>query len=70
MDEMGGARSTHRGDENYIQNFSQNNLKGTECGGPGHRWEDNINIDITEIGCENVDYIHLVQDRDEWWAPS
>jgi ribosome biogenesis protein Nip4 len=30
------------------------------------RWEDNIRMDLREIGWEDVDWIHLVQDRDQW----
>jgi hypothetical protein len=32
------------------------------------RWEDNIRIDLWEIGWEGVDRMHLVQDRDQWRA--
>jgi len=32
------------------------------------RWEDNIRMDIREIGWECVDWIHLDQDRDKWRA--
>jgi hypothetical protein len=35
-------------------------------GKPGRRWKDNIKIDLREIGLKDVDWIHLVQDRD-WW---
>jgi hypothetical protein len=35
---------------------------------PRRRWEDNIRIDLREIGWEGVDWIHLAQDRDKWWA--
>jgi hypothetical protein len=31
------------------------------------KWEDNIKIDITEIGLEVVDWISVVQYRDRWW---
>jgi hypothetical protein len=37
-------------------------------GRPKHRWEDNIKMDLREIGFGDVDWIHLVQDRDRWWA--
>jgi hypothetical protein len=30
------------------------------------RWEDNIRMDLREIGWEVVDWIHLAQDRDQW----
>ena len=35
---------------------------------PRHRWEDNIKIDLQEVGCGGVDWIELAQDRDMWWA--
>jgi hypothetical protein len=37
-------------------------------GRPRCIWEHNINIDLKEIGWEGVDWIHLAQDRDHWWA--
>jgi hypothetical protein len=37
-------------------------------GRPRCRWEDNIKMDLREIGFGNVDWIHLAQDRDRWWA--
>jgi hypothetical protein len=27
---------------------------------------DNIKIDLREIGCDGVDWVDLVQDRDQW----
>jgi hypothetical protein len=30
------------------------------------RWEDNTKMDIQEVGCEDMDWIDLVQDRDRW----
>jgi hypothetical protein len=33
-----------------------------------YRWEDNIRIDIREIGWEVVDWIHLAQDRNQLQA--
>jgi cytochrome c biogenesis protein CcdA len=32
------------------------------------RWEDNIKMDLWEIGFGDVDWIHLAQDRDRWRA--
>jgi hypothetical protein len=29
---------------------------------------DNIRIDLREIVWEGVDWMHLAQDRDQWWA--
>jgi len=33
---------------------------------PRHRWEDNIKMDLQEVGCGGLDWIDLVQDRDSW----
>ena len=32
------------------------------------RWEDNIKMDLQEVGCGGMDWIDLVQDGDRWWA--
>jgi hypothetical protein len=37
-------------------------------GGPRRRWEDNINMDLQEMGCGGMDWIELAQDRDRWRA--
>jgi hypothetical protein len=31
-------------------------------------WEDNIRIDLKELGCGGLDWIELAQDRDRWRA--
>jgi hypothetical protein len=37
-------------------------------GRPRCRWEDNIKMDLQEVGCGGMDWIGLVQDRDRWRA--
>jgi hypothetical protein len=37
-------------------------------GRPRSRWEDNISMDIWEIGFGDVDWIHWALDRDRWRA--
>ena len=32
-------------------------------GRPRRRWEDNIKMDVQEVGCEDMDWIKLAQDR-------
>jgi hypothetical protein len=32
------------------------------------RWEDNIKMDLQEVGCGGVDCIDLAEDRDRWRA--
>jgi hypothetical protein len=31
------------------------------------RWEDNVKMDLQEVGCGGMDWIDLDQDRDRWW---
>jgi hypothetical protein len=37
-------------------------------GRPRRRWEDNIKIDLREVGWGDMDWINLAQDRDRWRA--
>jgi hypothetical protein len=37
-------------------------------GKPRRRLEDNIIIELQEVGCGDVDWIELPQDRDRWRA--
>jgi hypothetical protein len=37
-------------------------------GRPRRRWEDNIKMDLGDIGFGGVDWIHWAQDRDRWRA--
>jgi hypothetical protein len=32
------------------------------------RWEDNIKMDLQEVGCGGMDWIELAQDRERWRA--
>jgi hypothetical protein len=31
-------------------------------------WEDNIKMDLQEVGCGGMDWIELAQDREKWRA--
>jgi len=35
-------------------------------GRPRHRWEENIKMDLQEVGCECVNWIDLAQNKDRW----
>jgi len=37
-------------------------------GRPRRRWEDNIKMDLQEVGCGSMDWIELIQVRDRWRA--
>ena len=37
-------------------------------GRPKHKWEDNIKVDLREVGCGGMDWMKLAQDRDRWRA--
>jgi 3-oxoacyl-ACP reductase-like protein len=37
-------------------------------GRPRHRWEDNVKMDLQELGCVGLDWIELARDRDRWRA--
>ena len=35
-------------------------------GRPRHKWEDNIKVDLQEVGCGGMDWFDLAQHRDRW----
>jgi len=37
-------------------------------GRPKRRWEDNIKMDLQEVGCGETDWFELAQDTDRWRA--
>jgi hypothetical protein len=37
-------------------------------GRPRRSWEDNIKMDLQEVGCGGMDWIDLAQDMDSWRA--
>ena len=39
-----------------------------QLGRPRRRWEDDIKMDLQEVGCGGVDWIELAQDMDRWLA--
>jgi hypothetical protein len=38
-------------------------------GKPRHGWENNIKMDLRQVGLCDVDWIELAEDRDQWSAP-
>jgi hypothetical protein len=47
--------------EKYIKILVEKLERKRQLGRPRRRWEDNIRIDLREIGWEVVDWIHLPQ---------
>jgi hypothetical protein len=35
---------------------------------PRRNWNDNIKMDLQEVGCGGIDWIELAQDKDRWRA--
>jgi hypothetical protein len=61
---MGGACSTYGGEERCIYGFvGKPELRGP-LGRPRRRWEDNIKMDLRDVGWEGMDWIDLAEDRD------
>ena len=41
-------------------------LTGKPLARPRRRWENNIRLDLKEIGINTTDWVHSAQDRDYW----
>jgi hypothetical protein len=54
----------HMGEERGVYRV----LVGRPLGRPRHRWEDNIKLDLREIGINGANWIQLAQDRVQWRA--
>ena len=37
-------------------------------GRPRLRWQDNIKMDLRQVGFDPGDWIALAEDRDQWWT--
>jgi hypothetical protein len=43
-------------------------VKPEENGRLRHRWEDNIKMDLLNVGCRDMDWIEMAQVRERWRA--
>ncbi|KAJ4447311.1 hypothetical protein ANN_09315 [Periplaneta americana] len=59
---MGESRNTYR----VLVGRPEGKKK--PLGRPRRRWEDNIKMDLRELGYDDRDWINLAQDRDQWRA--
>jgi hypothetical protein len=53
---------------NAYRVLARNPEEKKPLGRPRHRWEKNIKMQLTEIGCGDMDCLNLDQDRDQWGA--
>ena len=65
---MGGAGSAYGVDKRRIPVLVGNSEGNRPLWRPRHRWEDNINMDLKEVGFGGMDWIELAQDRARWRA--
>jgi hypothetical protein len=59
---------THGGGERCLQGFGWEARIRRPLGRPRRRWDDNIKMDLREIGIDGANWIQLAQDRVQWWA--
>jgi hypothetical protein len=65
---MDGARTTD-GEHRGVYRVSVRKPEGKRpLGRHRRRWENNIRMDLQQVGCRGVDWIGLYQDRDRWRA--
>jgi hypothetical protein len=62
---MGGTCGTHGEGERCLRGFGWEARRKRPLGRPRCRWEDNIKMDLREIGIDEANCIRLAQDRDQ-----
>jgi len=65
---MGGACDTYEEGRGVYRVLVGRTEEKRPLRRPRCRWEDNIKMDLQEVGCGCVDWIELAQDRDRWRA--
>jgi len=59
----------HMGEERGVHRVLVGKPEGKRpLGRPRYRWEDNIKMDLQEVGGGHGDWMELPQDRDRWRA--
>jgi len=65
---MGGARSRY-GERRGVNRVLVGKSEGKRPRGrPKRRWEDNIKMDLQDVGCGGMDWNELAEDRESWRA--
>jgi len=66
---MDGACRAYGGERSGVDRILVGKPEGKRPHGrPRRRWEDNIKMDLQEVGCGGMDWIELAQDKDSWRA--
>jgi hypothetical protein len=65
---MGGPCSTNGEKRNAYRLLVRKPEGKRPLGRPRHRWVDNIRMHLGEVGCGEVDWIGLAEDRNRWRA--
>jgi hypothetical protein len=65
---MGGACGTYGGQKTCIHGFGGETRGKRQLGRTRRRWENNIKMDLQEVGWGGMDWIDLTQDRESWRA--
>ena len=65
---MSGACGTYGGGERCAQGSGGEKFGKETTGETRSRWEDNIKMDLQEVGGGCGDWMELAQDRDRWRA--
>ena len=64
---MRGACSTY-GERSVYRVLVGKPMRKRRRGRSRRRWEDNIKMDLQEVGCGGTDWIELAQDGERWQA--
>jgi hypothetical protein len=64
--EMNGACSTGGEERGVYRVLVGKREERRPLGRLRPRWEDNIRMDLQEVGCGGMDWIRLAQNRDGW----
>jgi len=65
---MGGACGAFGGGEGVYRVLVEKPEGKRPLGRIRNRWENNIKMDLQEVGFGGMDWIELAQDRDRWRA--
>ena len=65
---MGRTRCTYGSVQKCIYILMEKPEGKRPLGRPRRRWEDNIKMDLREVGSDPREWIDLAEDRDQWRA--